>query len=304
MTHILVVDDSNVDLRIAGGLLEKQPDWSVSFASNGLEALDKIESELPNIVVTDMQMPEMNGLELVERMRNEYPLIPVILMTAAGSESIAVEAIEKGASSYVPKRELAADLANTVQRLLASSAERRQRRRLLNYLSEVGYVLHNDLELLSAVTAELRETVQDLRILDEAQCLRFATAVDEALSNAYFHGNLEVSSELRQQDADSYHALAEERRSQEPYCNRRIYVHASFSQEGIAVNIQDEGEGFDPDSLPDPTEPGYLERPSGRGILLMRAFMDEVTFTEKANEVTLFKRAEPPVEDDSVLDDD
>lgn len=291
MARILVVDDSNLDLRVAGGLLARQPEWSVCYARNGAEALEALEAELPNLVITDLQMPEMNGLELVERMREEYPLVPVILMTAAGSESIAVEALHKGASSYVPKRELAADLVDTAARLLAASTEQRTRRRLLNYLTEVNYTLMNDLELLSALTAELRGIARDLRLLDESQCLRFASAVDESLTNAYFHGNLEVSSTLREQDADSYHALARERQEQAPYRDRRIYVKAAFSREAVTVHVRDEGPGFDPDSLPDPTSPGYLERPCGRGVLLMRAFMDDVQFNDKGNEVSMVKNA-------------
>ena len=53
--------------------------------------------------------------------------------------------------------------------------------------------------------------------------------------------------------------------------------------------IRDEGPGFDPASIPNPTDPEYLERPSGRGMLLMRSFMDELTYNEAGNHVTLVK---------------
>jgi len=54
--------------------------------------------------------------------------------------------------------------------------------------------------------------------------------------------------------------------------------------------IRDQGPGFDPTSLPDPTAPENLEKVSGRGLLLMRTFMDEVHFNEVGNEVVLIKR--------------
>ncbi len=289
MAIILVVDDSIVDLRVAGNLLGKVPDWTVLYAENGHQAVELIESDLPDLVVTDLQMPEMNGLELVEVIRNEYPLIPVVLMTAAGSEEIAVEALERGAASYVPKQQLAADLVGTVSRLLAASAQQRSRRRLLNYLSEVRYVLDNDLDILSACVSEIREMLRRRYLFDESECLRLASAMDEALSNAYFHGNLEVSSDLREQNSDLYHDLADERRSQEPYASRRIHVRVGIDRERVEIGIRDEGPGFDPAKLPDPTTPGYLERPSGRGVLLMRAFSDEVHFGDRGNSVTLVK---------------
>ena len=60
--------------------------------------------------------------------------------------------------------------------------------------------------------------------------------------------------------------------------------------------IRDEGPGFDPASIPNPTDPEYLERPSGRGMLLMRSFMDELTYNDTGNEVTMVK-AVPATED-------
>jgi CheY-like chemotaxis protein/anti-sigma regulatory factor (Ser/Thr protein kinase) len=290
MPEILVVDDSVIDLKVAGRLLEQHQGWTVRFARNGAEALEQIETHLPSLVVTDLQMPELNGLELVKRIRDEFPLIPVILMTATGSEQIAVEAIQTGAASYVPKNELAADLVATVTRVLAAAEEQRGRRRALNCLTEVRYVLENDLELLSAITSELRQMVQDRCFFDQRDSLRFATAVDEALVNAYYHGNLEISSKLREQDASVYYALADERRQQLPYAPRRIRVRLEIDNEQASVQIGDEGPGFDPSQLPDPTAPGYLERPCGRGVMLMRTFMDEVCYNATGNEVTLVKR--------------
>jgi len=56
------------------------------------------------------------------------------------------------------------------------------------------------------------------------------------------------------------------------------------------VVVRDEGSGFDPAALPDPTAPANLERVSGRGVLLLRTFMDEVIYNELGNAVTLVKR--------------
>ena len=92
-----------MDRRLVGGILEKNPDWTIIYAVNGKEALEEIEKHIPDLVLTDMQMPEMNGLELVTAVKEEYPFIPVLLMTAQGSEEIAVQALRRGAASYVPE---------------------------------------------------------------------------------------------------------------------------------------------------------------------------------------------------------
>ena len=63
----------------------------------------------------------------------------------------------------------------------------------------------------------------------------------------------------------------------------------SFAENEIKFVVRDQGPGFNPSTLPDPTSPQYLDRPSGRGLLLMRAFMDAVIYNDAGNEVTLVK---------------
>lgn len=161
----------------------------------------------------------------------------------------------------------------------------------MNYLTSMTYVLENDLDLISALVGEIREIVQQRWIFDENESLRLASAVDEALTNAYFHGNLEVSSELREDDPNAYHDLANVRRQVEPYNSRAIHVNVELSREEVVITVRDEGPGFNPEGLPDPTMPGYLERASGRGVLLMRAFTDDVRYNTIGNIVILRKRS-------------
>ena len=76
----------------------------VTLAGNGREAMDLLRLDLPDIVLTDLDMPVMDGLELVQAIRRDYPALPVILMTAMGSENVAAKALHHGAASYVRKR--------------------------------------------------------------------------------------------------------------------------------------------------------------------------------------------------------
>jgi anti-sigma regulatory factor (Ser/Thr protein kinase) len=67
-------------------------------------------------------------------------------------------------------------------------------------------------------------------------------------------------------------------------------VHAAVTPEAAVFTLRDEGPGFDPHTIPDPTDPANLLQTSGRGVFLMRAFMDDVRFSAAGNEVTLTKR--------------
>src|SRR5512139_177460 len=102
MPTVLVVDDSSVDRSRIGGLLLKS-ELNVEYAVNGAEALRRIAEISPDLVLTDLIMPEMDGLELVAAVVAQFPLTPVILMTGRGNEETAVRALRAGATSYVPK---------------------------------------------------------------------------------------------------------------------------------------------------------------------------------------------------------
>src|SRR5690606_31890980 len=116
---------------------------------------------------------------------------------------------------------------------------------------------------------------------------RIRVASEEAVVNAMIHGNLEVSSELREQSYELYDRLVAERMQMSPYRERRLTARVHVTRQQCQVSICDEGPGFDQEQLRDPTDPENLARVSGRGILLMRTFLDDVCYNERGNHVTL-----------------
>lgn len=296
MTTVLVVDDSRLDRTRAGGILRKAG-HEVAFAANGREALDHLAVNPPDVVVTDLQMPELDGLELVEAVRLRYPHIPVILMTAHGSEEIAVRALQKGAASYVPKRSLAQDLCPTVATVLELARGDRPMSRVLDWLvyTESRFVLDNDVTIIPDLIGHLETTITRLKSVDETALIQVGVALREALVNAMYHGNLEVSSHLREVEGSAYEDQIAARRAELPYRVRRVHVTVRQTPTEVVYVVSDEGPGFDPSVLPDPTDPAQLEMVHGRGLLLIRTFMDDVTHNERGNEITMVKRlAEAP----------
>jgi CheY-like chemotaxis protein len=293
MANLLVVDDSALDRYVAGALLEEHSGWTIAYAEDGKEALACLRRQLPDLVLTDLQMPEVNGLELVETIHSDFSAVPVILMTAHGSEEIAVAAIQKGAASYVPKRNLARDLVETVENVLSVTQTSRNHQQILDCLerSEFRFVLQNDPHAIQPLIGHLQDLMMQMKLTDRSGLIRIGTALHEALANALEHGNLELRSDLREKDdRREYLRLIEERRRRPPYHERRIYVHARFSRDEVVYIIRDEGPGFDPATLADPTDPANLERVSGRGLFLIRTFMDDVRFNPTGNEITMIKR--------------
>ncbi len=291
-TTVLVVDDSPIDQRLAGGIVANQLGWKVIYAANGIEALAVMEKGKPHVVVTDLLMPEMDGLELVQAIRGKHPTVPVILMTAHGSEDIAIQAIQKGAASYVPKKSLARDLCETLEQVRRTARADTSQQRLLEGLMrlETSFVLENDPALIPPLIGQLEEHLSRMKLCDQSGLILVGVALHEAMTNAIYHGNLELGSDLREQDEKAYYDLAAARQRQEPYQSRRVYVTGEVSRLEAVFIVRDEGPGFDPSSLPDPTDPANLEKVCGRGLFLIRTFMDAVEHNEAGNQITMVKR--------------
>lgn len=297
MPTVLVVDDAAVDRKLVAGLLAKGQDMQVVLASTAEEALERVPALRPEVIVTDLVMPGMSGLDLVAQVASRHPEIPVILMTGKGSEEVAVKALEAGAASYVPKGVMHQHLLNTVQDVLAMVHERHSQARLMGCLKrgQFQFVLGNDASLIPSLINHVQSLVSSVGLCDEASVIRVCIALEEAVRNALFHGNLELTSEQREGDAGEYQRLIDQRSIVEPYASRRLEVTVEVTPHSGRFVIRDYGPGFDPSKLPDPTDPENLERVSGRGLLLMRTFMDEVTFNSTGNQVTMIKRC-PPIE--------
>jgi CheY-like chemotaxis protein/anti-sigma regulatory factor (Ser/Thr protein kinase) len=298
--RILLVEDNPGDVRLVEeAVKDLAHEVKLTTATNGKAAMDLLKAgdgPLPDLVLTDLQMPGMNGLELVETVRSHFATVPVILMTAFGNEEIALQAIRRGAASYVPKRNLIRDLPETLTQVLEAAQTRLTEGRLFSCLleSESRFVLNNDLALIGPLIGHIHELLDRLKLCDGTGQIRVSVALREALVNAIQHGNLEVGSELRGEDDASYHRLLDERRRQDPYQQRKVHIVAKHSRTQATYTVRDEGPGFDRSLLADPTDPANLENVSGRGLFLIRNFMDEVYHNESGNEITMIKRRDYP----------
>ena len=291
MPRILVADDDADARERIAAILQKEPVLSVVFAADGTEAMAEFDKAKPDLLLTDLRMPNMDGLDLVRAVRDRCESTPIVMMTSHGDQQLAAQALSAGAASYVPKSEAEEELLNTVQHVLNLST----RRSLRPFPAELKqsrmvYVIHNDSQMITSLVGHLQENILQVGLCDESEQIRFGVALEEALINAMIHGNLEIDSSIKENDPAQFDTMVRQRCNELPYKERKIEVEVELSAEQIVVTIGDHGQGFDPTTLPDPTEPENLEKVSGRGVLLMRSFMDEVQFNDAGNRVTMIKR--------------
>jgi serine/threonine-protein kinase RsbW len=121
--------------------------------------------------------------------------------------------------------------------------------------------VHNRREEIDRLQQDLLEAVES-RGFDEAGTFAIRLALEEALSNAFKHGNKD-----------------------DP--EKPVNVSVVIKGPAVVIEVEDQGDGFDPDTVPDPTEEENVEIPAGRGLVLMRAFMTSVDISPPGNRVRM-----------------
>jgi len=293
--EILVVDDSEVDRCLVTGLLRRQGNWHVMHADSGYAALSRMRQAIPDLVITDLVMPEMDGLGLLREIRELYPLVPVILLTAYGNAEIAWEALRSGAISYVPKSRQSERLVDTVRRVLSRKDAHHADQRIEHCPAKIEstFYLNNEPARIRPVIDLVQYNLAAIGTGDAVEQIRIGTALEEALLNALYHGNLEVSTqELTAASADydpmRINRLLRARATQEELRDRRIILETHITTHTARFVIRDEGPGFDPEVVAQPAQHCF-ESGENRGTMLMCALMDEVFYNEMGNQVTLIK---------------
>lgn len=296
MTTILLVDDSPLDRHLFGRLLEREGDLRVEYAEHGAEALEILQRSQPDLVVTDMQMPHMDGMQLVKAIRRAYPSVPVVLLTGKGSEALATKALQAGAAGYVPKSQGTELLLDTVRHLLDLARGEASYERLGECTDQAEFKLRldNDRKLIDSLVALSQNLVANMGICDPTGRLQLGVALEQALLNAMYHGNLELSADQLSVDEAGGRRIPagdaiQRRIAESPYRDRKISISVRIDRDEARFTISDEGPGF---NVKQHSEVGLSasESKSGHGLFLMWAFMDRVSFNRAGNSVTLSKR--------------
>jgi signal transduction histidine kinase/DNA-binding response OmpR family regulator len=154
-TLLIVEDDEDLKTFLYNLL---SPDYNIIKAGNGKEAFIIIERANPDLIITDVMMPEMNGLEFVQKLRNELSTchIPVIMLTARASQQQKIEGIEQGADAYIEKPFTPQYLQVRIRKLLDS------RKKLQEYFSKTLHFPEKESDMTGAFDKKFLEKVESV----------------------------------------------------------------------------------------------------------------------------------------------
>jgi CheY-like chemotaxis protein len=293
---ILVVDDEQIIRNVLKRKLEQTTSFVVHTAADGVPALEIFKQEKIDLVISDLLMTEMNGIELLRSLKKINPRVPVIIVTGYGTLDDAIEAIHLGAEDFIKKPFDINEVIETIEKTFRKMAEEADQREIIKFITDEDIQLSvpNNFEYLNTVINYIfshlraRWHVGDEDLHDVKVCLY------EALTNAFEHGNLEIPGEekvrLLEISQQSWRDFLVERMTEPRYREKKIHVVLKINDQLLEVRIRDEGLGFNPAQRTAEVDPEQLFRSSGRGLLLIQSLMDYMEFNGDGTEITLGKR--------------
>lgn len=249
---ILLIDD-DPDLRQTVGDILTYENFRVEHAENGRSGLEKARTRQPDLILLDLQMPDFDGIELIERMRRSQLNIPIILMTAHGSESVAVEVFRKGVKDYLIKpvnRE--ALLESIIQRGLLETRLRKEASQMQQRTIE----LTEQLRMADDSAARRLEQMRIVNMFGKTvtDMVRVEDLIERMLGAALIATASQESSLYLLQGQQLF------RQATLQYGNRRADKHVEISDDPVARMVLEAGKQL----ILSPDEVARLERHNHR----------------------------------------
>ena len=287
----LVVDDDQDSRGILRRVAEGKG-FRVIEGQDGEQAVRLAHELRPALILMDIGMPKKNGLDALRDIREADPHVPVVIVSAAEHPESGEQALDLGAVNFVLKPFDLREIRFVVDRIRAALREEEDLRPALELLMERRTVLAvpSDLTLLAPVVAYLGRELRVHFPGFDVPVTEVKLALYEAIANAIEHGNLEIDYEAKTKamsEEGGIRALIEHRRADPKYRDRKLRVEAEYEAGSVRYRIRDQGPGFSPKGVEDRHNLGDVTALHGRGIHLMRHYMDDVSWSPTGNEIRM-----------------
>ncbi|MBF0376922.1 MAG: response regulator [Desulfamplus sp.] len=288
--NILVVDDNISVVELVSKQLRSCGHSSVT-AENGGIALEYFLKEPAafDIIISDVMMPVMDGLELLKKIRQHKYDIPFIVMTGFSEIETVIKALKQGATDFLRKPYSLKELSSALYRIESMLNIKQSIEQTLPFINtDFHTTMPSKTGLISGVVGFLQIVAKPYCQLYGINSADITTSLTEALNNSVVHGNLDISSELKNRSWQEFQEILEERESIPEYCEKLVKVSFTVIDMQMKWEIIDNGKGFDYINLPKTNDPSKFLS-SGRGLFLISSFMDKVSWNSKGNAIEMVK---------------
>jgi serine/threonine-protein kinase RsbW len=268
--RILIVDNNDELRAMLEQVLQELGHEVVATGDREL-ALAREDLDEFDLIISDLTEDEHSGVQLLSEIKRKRLMVPVVVSSEEGQQPGIVKAFKMGAANYLRSPYNKDELRNIVEKTLAYKLRFVDDLKILPHVREkIDFELPSDVSLMNGVLQYLIERVSQLGLIKPERSNLFV-ALDEAFVNAVKHGNHNDPRKL-------------------------VRITAELSSKEARFTVEDEGEGFNVQEIPDPRDPSNLFKSSGRGVLLIYNIMDEVQYNERGNRLTMVKRPEDSLE--------
>jgi CheY-like chemotaxis protein/anti-sigma regulatory factor (Ser/Thr protein kinase) len=292
--RLLIVDDNPSITDSICALLTRKG-YAVEAALNGTSALRKIMDNDFDIIICDIEMPGMSGLDLLEKIRLDSRIQEVILMTGILDTDYFIRAIRLGASDFISKPVDLHQLQKSIETVMDKIKSRDNRDSIFHFLDfaqmncEINPCNFTGLSFTKMVGNFL---IRNLK-LPHTLMNEVLICVDEMLYNAFIHGILGLSYEEREYETNELQLLISDRLSQLHISSRRIRMSLTMDnlKDHILICVEDDGDGFDYERWLKKitTEKQLNLEGHGRGLTMLYHLTNSMSFSQEGRriEVTL-----------------
>jgi CheY-like chemotaxis protein len=272
--RILIVDN-NDELRATLEQVLRELGHDVMATGDRAEALAREDLEEFDLIISDLTEDADSGVQLVSELKRKRLLVPVVVSSDEAQQPGLVKAFKMGAANFLRQPYNKEELRSIVDKTLSYKLRFIDDLKVLPYVREkIDFELPSDVTLMNGVLQYLVERLARLGVIKPERSNLFV-ALDEAFVNAVKHGNKNDPAKL-------------------------VRITAELSTKEARFTVEDEGEGFNVQEIPDPRDPENLFKTSGRGVLLICNIMDEVYYNERGNCLTMVKRPEESLENELI----
>lgn len=263
---------------------------------NGKEAMKKLENGGGGyqIILTDIKMPEMDGITLMKVAKGINPDLLFIIMSGYGSLDSAIESMKMGALNFIKKPVSIVELISTIKKAEELLTSRTVTAKMRDYIMNINKTLefttqdlNSNLEMAAHyLTSDIRNFGLEKIVVDN-----ITLALYEALSNAIEHGNLQLKKEISRENnlsvLDDFIKQKMKKMEIPEFANRKIKVEMMYRNGKVEFSVTDEGNGFDYNAMMESLEENVYSNQMKRGLFMIKNVMNDIEFNDKGNKIIM-----------------
>lgn len=291
---ILFVDDEPTIRQLFTMALGK--DYNLSIAEDGLTALELTRQESFDLIITDISLPQMSGVDFIKTMRSEGSHTPFIIITGDSNIELAIDTFRMGAIDFFLKPFRIGNIKTVIERFASMHINKDELIFSKDFQHEEDisrFVLEPKIRRINYYVNIIIQNLSNLPNLTEDDRLALKVTLYELISNAIEHGTAGISYKDKKKILESnqdYFSIVDDKCNE---TNKKIFIDCHYLPSKIEITVKDEGEGFDPNQVPDPIKNPSANLFSGRGLFLTKLNIDAIEFNDKGNVVTVTRNLSP-----------